>query len=41
MVRAIEEETTSTAAVALGFDERLALLVQREIALLLLGGKKS
>jgi len=32
MVRAIEEQTTSTAAVALGFDERLTMLVQREIA---------
>lgn len=32
MVRAIEEQTTSTAAAALGFDERLTLLVQREIA---------
>jgi DNA replication protein DnaC len=32
MVRAIEDQTTSTAATALGFDERLALLVQREIA---------
>ena len=32
MVRAIEEQTTSTAATALGFDERLTLLVQREIA---------
>lgn len=32
MMRAIEEQTTSTAATALGFDERFALLVQREIA---------
>ena len=32
MVRAIEEQATSTAAVALGFDERLTLLVQREVA---------
>ena len=32
MVRAIEEQTTSTAATALGFDERLTLLVQREVA---------
>ncbi len=32
MVRAIEEQTTSTAAAELGFDERLTLLVQREIA---------
>jgi len=32
MVRAIEEQTASTAASALGFDERLTLLVQREIA---------
>ena len=32
MVRAIEEQTTSTAAAALGFDERLILLVQREVA---------
>ena len=32
MVHAIEEQATSTAATALGFDERLALLVQREIA---------
>ena len=32
MVRAIEEQTTSTAAAALGFDERLTMLVQREIA---------
>ena len=30
--RALEEQATSTAAPALGFDERLALLVQREIA---------
>jgi len=32
MVRAIEEQATSTAATALGFDERLSLLVQREVA---------
>jgi DNA replication protein DnaC len=32
MVRAIEEQATSTAATALGFDERLTLLVQREVA---------
>jgi len=32
MVRAIEEQATSTAADTLGFDERLTLLVQREIA---------
>jgi DNA replication protein DnaC len=32
MVRAIEEQATSTAASALGFDERLTLLVQREVA---------
>jgi DNA replication protein DnaC len=32
MVRAIEEQATSTAAAELGFDERLTLLVQREIA---------
>ena len=32
MVRAIEEQATSTAATALGFDERLTLLVQHEIA---------
>ena len=32
MVRAIEEQATSTAASALSFDERLTLLVQREIA---------
>lgn len=32
MVRAIEEQATSTAAAALGFEERLTLLVQREIA---------
>jgi DNA replication protein DnaC len=32
MVRAIEEQATSAAATALGFDERLTLLVQREIA---------
>ena len=32
MVRAIEEQATSTAASTLGFDERLTLLVQREVA---------
>ena len=32
MVRAIEEQATSTAAAGLSFDERLTLLVQREIA---------
>ena len=32
MVRAIEEQATSTAATALGFDARLTLLVQSEIA---------
>jgi len=32
MVHAIEEQATSTAAAALGFDERFTLLVQREIA---------
>jgi DNA replication protein DnaC len=32
MVRAIEEQATSTAADTLAFDERLTLLVQREIA---------
>jgi DNA replication protein DnaC len=32
MVHAIEEQATSTAATALGFDERLTLLVQSEIA---------
>ena len=32
MVRAVEEQATSTAASALGFDERLTLLVQSEIA---------
>jgi DNA replication protein DnaC len=32
MVHAIEEQATSTAATALGFDERFTLLVQREIA---------
>lgn len=32
MVRAIEEQTTSMAAAELGFDERLTLLVQREVA---------
>ena len=29
MVHAIEEQATSTAATALGFDERLTLLVQK------------
>jgi DNA replication protein DnaC len=32
MVRAIEEQATSTSASALGFDERLSLLVQAEVA---------
>ena len=32
MVHAIEEQATSIAASALGFDERLSLLVQREVA---------
>lgn len=32
MVRAIEEQATSTAATALGFDERLSMLVQCEVA---------
>ena len=32
MVRAIEEQATSTTAAELGFDDRLTLLVQREIA---------
>jgi hypothetical protein len=32
MVRAIEEQATSTAAAGLSFDERLTLLVQREVA---------
>lgn len=32
MVHAIEEQYTSTAAIALGFDERLSMLVQREVA---------
>ena len=32
MVRAIEEQATSTVANALGFDERLTMLVQREVA---------
>lgn len=31
MIRAIEEQATSTAAAVLGFDERLSLIVQREI----------
>ena len=32
MVRAIEEQATSTAADALSFDDRLTLMVQREVA---------
>ena len=32
MVRAIEEQATSTVATALGFDERLTMVVQREVA---------
>ena len=32
MLRAIEEQSTSTAAATLSFAERLTLLVQREIA---------
>ena len=32
MVRAIEDQASSAAATALGFDERLTLLVQREVA---------
>ena len=32
MVHAIEEQATSTAVAALGFDERLSMLVQREVA---------
>ena len=32
MVHAIEEQATSTAAAALGFDERLSMLVQHEVA---------
>ena len=32
MVHALEEQATSTAATALGFDERFGLLVQREVA---------
>lgn len=32
MVHAIEEQSTSTAAIGLGFDERLSMLVQREVA---------
>ena len=32
MVRAIEEQAMSTAAAGLSFDERLTLLVQREVA---------
>jgi DNA replication protein DnaC len=32
MVRAIEDQASSAAAMALGFEERLSLLVQREVA---------
>ena len=32
MIRAIEDQATSTAAAGLSFDERLTLLVQREVA---------
>lgn len=32
MVRAIEDQASSTAATSLGFEERLTLLVQREVA---------
>ena len=32
MVRALEEQATSTATIALGFDDRFTLLVQREVA---------
>ena len=32
MVHALEDQATSTAAAALGFDDRLTLLVQRELA---------
>jgi hypothetical protein len=32
MVRAIEDQASSAAASALGFEERLTLLVQREVA---------
>ena len=32
MVRALEEQATSTAASTLGFDERFSMLVQRELA---------
>ena len=32
MVRAIEDQASSAAAAALGFEERLSLLVQREVA---------
>ena len=32
MLRAIEEQVNSTAATALGFDERFSLLVQREVS---------
>ena len=33
MLRAIEEQSTSTAAAELSFEDRFTLLVQREIAL--------
>jgi len=32
MVRAIEDQASSAAATSLGFEERLTLLVQREVA---------
>ena len=32
MVRASEQQTSSTAATVLGFDERLSMLVQSEVA---------
>jgi hypothetical protein len=32
MVRAIEDQASSAAAASLGFEERLTLLVQREVA---------
>ena len=32
MVRALEEQATSTAASALGFDERFSLVVQRQVS---------
>ena len=32
LIRAIEDQATSTAAAGLSFDERLTLLVQREVA---------